>query len=43
MDQCITYMQVDMVDHMQIRFNVYMTSNAHNSIPATQTAAAFAI
>ena len=43
MDQCITYMQVDMVDCMQTRFNllinVYMTSNAHNGIPATQTAA----
>ena len=47
MDQCITYMQVDMVDCMQTRFNllinVYMTSNAHSGIPATQTAAGFTI
>ena len=47
MDQCVTYMQVDMVDCMQTRFNllinVYMTSNAHNGIPTTQTAAAFTI
>ena len=47
MEQCITYLQVDMVDCMQTRFNllinVYMTSNAYNGSLATQTAAAFTI